>query len=177
MRVEAWEGRISTNRCGTRLVELGQGCEVEVKIPTDPERDTKSPGPGVPIRERWGWKPPLRTLTSGIWVLPGALQGLGLEDALASAASWVGRGTYRTAWAVQTMSGCQCSYSYGHGPAIGPHTGQQTFWMLSSVWRALAPLMSPWCADGDVPTAANLNLYVGQRACLVAVETQSSLFP
>ena len=24
--------------------------------------------------------------------------------------------------------------------------------------------MSPWCADGDVPTAANLNLYEGQRA-------------
>ena len=120
-------------------VGRGQGCEVEVKIPTDPERDTGSLGPGVPIRERWRWKLPLGTVTSGIWVLPGALQGLGLEDALASSASWVGRGTYRTAWAVPPMSGCQCSYSYGHGPAIGPHTGQQTFWMLSCLWRALAP--------------------------------------
>ena len=96
--------------------------------------------------------------------LPGALQGVGLGDALASAAGWVGRGTYRTAWAVPSMSVCQCSYSYGHGPAIGPHTGQQTFRMLSGVWRALAHLMSPWCPDGDVPTAANLNLYEGQRA-------------
>ena len=82
VHVEAREGRISTNHCGTRLVDLGQGCEIEVKIPTDLESDTWSPGPGVPIRERWGWKPLLRTLTSGgIWVLPGALQGLGLEDA------------------------------------------------------------------------------------------------
>ena len=24
--------------------------------------------------------------------------------------------------------------------------------------------MSPWCADGDVPTAANLNLYGGSRS-------------
>ena len=136
MHVDAREGRISTNHCGTMLVDLGQGCEIEVKIPTDLESDTWAPGPGVTIRERWGWKPLLRTLTSGIWVLPGALQGLGLEEALASAASWVGRGTYRTAWAVPPMSGCQCSYSYGHGPAIGPHSGQQTFWMLSRVWRA-----------------------------------------
>ena len=29
------------------------------------------------------------------------------------------------------------------------------------MWRALAPLLSPWCADGDVPSAANLNLYEG----------------
>ena len=95
MHLEAWEGRISTNP------ELGQGCEVEVKIPTDPERDTvvawkRGPDQGkVGMETRY-----IVTLTSGIWVLPGALQGLGLEDASASAASLVGRGTYRTAWAV-----------------------------------------------------------------------------
>ena len=38
MHVEAREGRTSTPRCGTRLVELGQGCEVEVNIPTGPEK-------------------------------------------------------------------------------------------------------------------------------------------
>ena len=26
--------------------------------------------------------------------------------------------------------------------------------------------MSPWCTDGDVPTAANLNLYGGLRSCV-----------
>ena len=35
----------------------------------------------------------LRTLTSGMWVLPGALRNLGFLDALASAGGWVGRST------------------------------------------------------------------------------------
>ena len=33
--------------------------------------------------------------------------------------------------------------------------------LLAGVWRAIAPLMKPWCAEGEVPTAANLNLYRG----------------
>ena len=61
-------------------------------------------------------------------------------------------------------SGCQCSYSNGQGPAIGPHTGRGCIRYLTNVWRALAPLLSPWCADGDVPPAANLNLYEGSRS-------------
>ena len=78
--------------------------------------------------------------------------------------SRVSRSTYRTAWAVCPRSGCQCSYSYGQGPAIGPHTGRGCFRYLTSVWRALEPLLSPWCADGEVPSAANLNLYGGSRS-------------
>ena len=30
---------------------------------------------------------------------------------------------------------------------------------------AIAPLMKPWCAEGEVPTAANLNLYRGWISC------------
>ena len=73
-------GRVapSTNQCGTRLVELGQGCEVEVKIPSDAERKLRSPGPGIQLRDRWGWKPLLRTLASGIWVLLVLFEVLGL---------------------------------------------------------------------------------------------------
>ena len=100
VHVEAREGRMSTTQCGTRLVDLGQGCEVEVKIPTGPESDPRLPGPGISLRERWGWKPLLRTLTSGIWVLSGALRSVGLEGVLEAAASWECRSTYRTAWAV-----------------------------------------------------------------------------
>ena len=29
----------------------------------------------------------------------------------------------------------------------------------------VAPLMKPWCAEGEVPTAANLNLYRGWNSC------------
>ena len=108
-----------------------------------------------------GWKPELRTRTSEIWVLPGALRSEGFR------AAWYrleeGRGTYRTA-SVSPLTACQCSYSCGPGPAIGPHAGRQCFAQITRLWRALAPLMSPWSADGDVPTAANLNLHGGLRS-------------
>ena len=166
LHVEAREGRRShsTTRCGTRLVDLGQGREVEVTIPSDPERDFRPPGPGISLRERWGWKPLLRTLTSGIWVLSGALERRWVWGCWKRLLHGESRSTYRTAWAVCPGSGCQCPYSYGQGPAIGPHTGRGCFRYLSSVWRALALLMSPWCAEGDVPTAANLNLYGGSSS-------------
>ena len=47
----------------------------------------------------------------------------------------------------------------GGGPVIGSHTGERCWPLLAGVWRAIAPLMKPWCAEGDVPAAANLNLY------------------
>ena len=30
---------------------------------------------------------------------------------------------------------------------------------LRGLWRAVAPLMAPWCTDREVPTCANLNFY------------------
>ena len=42
--------------------------------------------------------------------------------------------------------GCTCSYSFGQGPAVGPHTGRRCWPLLACVWRAIAPLMKPWCA-------------------------------
>ena len=125
VHVETRDGRRSATRYGTRLVEFGEGCEVVVKIPCVPEKALMvgvfvTPRPGVPLRETWGWKPLLHTPSSGVWVLSGALQSVGFLDLLGAAASWVGRSTYRTAWAVCPWSGCQCSYSYGQGPAIVP---------------------------------------------------------
>ena len=38
--------------------------------------------------------------------------------------------------------------------------------LLAGVWRAIAPLMKSCCAEGEVPTAANLNLYRGWRSCV-----------
>ena len=58
-----------------------------------------------------------------------------------------------TAWAVPCGSSCSC------GPAVGPHTEERCWPLLAGLWRAIAPLMKPWCAEGEVPTAANLNLY------------------
>ena len=45
-------------------------------------------------------------------------------------------------------------------------TGQRRWPLLAGVWRAIAPLMNPWCAEGEVPTAANLNLYRGWKSCV-----------
>ena len=60
----------------------------------------------------------------------------------------------------------------GHGPAIGPHTGERCWPLLAGVWRAIAPLMKPWCAEGDLPTAANLNLYRGWKSCVGLAQRQ-----
>ena len=32
--------------------------------------------------------------------------------------------------------------------------------------RAIAPLMQPWCAEGELPTAANMNFYRGWNSCV-----------
>ena len=85
---------------------------------------------------------------------------------LDAAGDWERKGSYHTAWAVPCNSSCSCSYAYGHGPAIGPHTGERCWPLLAGVWKAIAPLMQPWCAEGEVPTAANLNLYRKRSSCV-----------
>ena len=87
-------------------------------------------------------------------------------SSLDEAGDWERKGSYHTAWAVPCDSSCTCSYAYGHGPAIGPHTGERCWPLPAGLWRAIAPLMQPWCAEGEVPTAANLNLYRGWKSCV-----------
>ena len=53
---------------------------------------------------------------------------------LDAAGDWERQGSYRTAWAVPLDSSCTCSYAYGHGPAIGPHTGKRCWPLLAAVW-------------------------------------------
>ena len=89
-----------------------------------------------------------------------------LFSSLDVAGDWERKGSYHTAWAVPPLSSCSCSYLYKHGPAIGPHTGERCWPLLAGIWRALAPLMKPWCAEGEGPTAANLNLYRGWHSCV-----------
>ena len=50
------------------------------------------------------------------------------------------------------------------GPAVGSHTGERCWPLLAGLWRAFAPPMQPWRAEGDVPTAADLNLYWGWKS-------------
>ena len=120
------------------------------------------PGPGSEIRKQLGWMQLEKTGGSGVWFFRGAFQEENFCSSLAVSGDWVKKGSsYHTAWSVPGDSLCSCSYAYGHGPAIRPHTGKRCWVLLSWLWRTIAPLMKPWCAEGDVPTAANLNLYPG----------------
>ena len=137
------------------------GCAVSVARPSCPDNSPVSPGPGRVIRNMLGWLLMEKTARSGVWLFRGAFQEESLFSSLVAAGDWVRKGSYHTAWSVPSGSSCSCSYAYGQGPAIGPHTGKRCWPLLATVSRAIAPLMKPWCAEGEVPTAANLNLYRG----------------
>ena len=99
-----------------------------------------------------GWSHLEITERSGVWLFRGALQGENLFSSLDAVGGWVKKGSYRTAWSVPCDSSCTCSYAYGQGLTIGPHTGERCWPLLAGLWRAIAPLMKPWCAEGEVPT-------------------------
>ena len=115
-----------------------------------PEWFSKLPGPREPLRSALGWTPLLYTPSSGVWLFLEALRGEQLLAALVSSFDWVVRGTYRTAWAVAPR--CRCSYAYGRRVAVGPQTGERSCEFLCDLWRAVAPLFSPWCAEWELPT-------------------------
>ena len=70
------------------------------------------------------------------------------------------RGTYETAW-VTPGHDCLCPYKYGHRAAVRPYTNNATWDGVIGLWSRVAPLLSPWCARGNVPTGVNLNQYAG----------------
>ena len=102
-----------------------------------------------------------KTDRSGLWLFRCALRRGDIFSSLLASCDWVKKGSYHTAWSVHPLSACSCSYAYGQGTAIRPHTGERCWSLVTGLWRAVAPLMKPWCAEGVLPTAANLNLYRG----------------
>ena len=119
-------------------------CTVSVPAVYLPKKRPGLRAAGPQNRILFGWPRLLYTASSGIWIFRGALRGSHLMPALASCIDWAVGSTYRTAWAVQPC--CRCSYSFGSGPAVGPQaSGNWEF--LRGLWRAVAPLMAPWCAD------------------------------
>ena len=158
LHVEVWEGLLSNQ--GMRFSqeeEIVLVCVVSGARPSCLYDSPEPPGPGRIIRNLLGWSQLEKTVGSGVWLLRGALRGENLFSSLCAAGDWVRKGSYHTAWAVPIGSSCTCSFAYGQGPAIGPHTGERCWPLLAGVWRVIAPLMQPWCAEGEVPNAANLN--------------------
>ena len=126
------------------------------------------PGPGSDIRLKMGWK--IMTKNGKVWGLVfQECRGMWerwVLPVLTGAVEWVSKGSYRTAWAVPCGSSCSCSYSYGRGSS-----NRVAYWravLATASWcvEGIAHLMQPWCAEGEVPIAANLNLHRGWRSCV-----------
>ena len=126
LHAEMWEGLLRNQ--GPKIfreVEIVPGCAVQVACPSCPDYYPEPPGPGRIIRNMLGWSRLEKTERSGVWLFRGALQGKNLFSSLDPVGEWERKGSYHTASAVPGDSSCTCSYAYGHGPAIGPHTGEQ----------------------------------------------------
>ena len=149
-----------------REVEIVPGCAVVVACPFMSLIIFLSHlGTGRVIRNMLGWSLQEETARSGVWLFRGALQGRIFVLPLPSLEDWERKGSYHTAW-VPCDSSCTRSHANGHGPAVGPHTEEQCWPLLAGVWRAIPPLMKQWCAEGEVPTAASLNLSRGWKSCV-----------
>ena len=123
-----------------------------------------SPGPGREVRNGMGWSLLEKTARSGVWLFRGASRESSAFFAFA-AFCWLGRiKIVPYGGAVSPLSSCSCSYMYGRGTAVGPQSGERCWPLLDKLWRAIAPLMRPWCAEGEVPNAVNLNLYRGRSS-------------
>ena len=118
-----------------------------------------SPGRGLGIRQSMGWTKVCETARSGIWVLKGNARARMLPENLDHLpVRWISRGTYETAW-VTPGHDCLCPYQYGRGAAVRPQTNDAIWDGVIGLWGRVAPLLSPWCARGNVPTGVNLNRY------------------
>ena len=149
-----------------REVEIVPGCVVDVACPSCPDYSFEPPGPGRIIRNMRGWTLEKKHLGLGYGcsVVPSTGKIFFLPFAQLETGSR--KGSYHTAWSVHPLSSFTCSYAYWRGFAFGAQTGKRCWPLLARVWRAIAPLMKPWCAEGEVPTAANLNLYRGWNSCV-----------
>ena len=95
-------------------------------------------GPGSEIGTRRGWTQVEKTEKSGLWWFLGALRRQDIFLVLCAAVEWVRKGSYHTAWSVPSTSSCSCSYAYGRGTAIGPHTGARCWPLLMQVCGGLS---------------------------------------
>ena len=111
------------------------------------------PGPGSKIRRMMGghkWRKQRGRGVGGFRVP--FLRRQEIFPFLLEAVDLVRKGSYHTVWSVPSSSSCSCSHACGQGPAVGPQTGERCWPLLDGVWRAIALLMKPWCAEGEVPT-------------------------
>ena len=174
--LEMWECRVVASNGAQRWERsLAGWCGVTVSIQHTPEWLSKLPGPGESLRMCAG----MDSITAHpqFWECGfsgGPCRGSScLLRSCHQLTGWSGV-TYRTAWAVEPR--CRCSYAYGRRVAVGPQTGERSWEFLCDLWRAVAPLFAPWCAEGEMPTCANLNHYGGEGSCVRWHRDDEALF-
>ena len=125
--------------------------------PEVPDTQFVSPARGLGIRQSMGWTKVCETAKSGIWVLKGNARARMLPDNLDHLrVGWRPRGSYETAW---VTLGHDCPVSIQVWTLSSSQTTNLcVIWDgVIGLWCRVAPFLSPWCAEKDVPTGVNLN--------------------
>ena len=153
VHVETWAGGCqSLNLSISQEQEIGRRCAVVGFPPRTPFVTPVLPGPGSDTRMKMAWKVMSKMEKSSVlfpecrgYVEVGtsvACCGMGLEGVLphcVCGSLWFLVLLFIFVWA---------------GPSY-----RATYWRI-------APLMKPWCAEKEVPTAANLNHYRRRDSCV-----------
>ena len=159
---------------GTRLVR--GGAVTPSLHPEVPGFRFVSRGRGLGIRQSVGWTTVCETARSGIWVPKGKARACTLPENLEHLrVGWRPQGSYETAWATPGHD-CLCPYQYGRGAAVRPQTDDAIWDGVIGLRGRVAPLLSPWCARGNVPTGVNLNRYSGSGSYIRWHSDNESLF-
>ena len=141
-----------------------------------PDTRFASLGRVLDIRQSMGWTKVCETAPSGIWVQKGdARTRMFPENLDHFRVGWRARGSYETAW-VTPGHDCLCPCKYGRGTAVRPQTKNATHDSVICLLGRVAPLFSPWCARGNVPTGVNLNRYSGSGSSIPWHSDNESLF-
>ena len=97
-----------------------------------------------------------RNCEVGGWVLSESIWSDTLLRALSEFLTWSRKSSYLTSWLVSLVHSCACSCSCGSNPAVRPQTGDKGWSFVKRVWKTIAPLLRPWCNEGEGPSV-NVN--------------------
>ena len=152
-------GSLPRRQLGTGTRWHREGAATPSLHPEVPETRFASPGRGLGIRQSMGWTQVCGTTRSGIWVLHGnARTRMLLENLDHLRVGWISQGSYKTAW-VTPGHDCLCPTSMDVEQQSDHKLMTPSGMGLIGLWGRVAPLLSPWCARGNVPTGVNLNRY------------------
>ena len=126
-----------------------------------PDTRFVSPGRGLGIRQSMGWTKVSETARSGIWVLKGNARAC-TENLDHLRVEWRNQGSYETAPGYARTRLSVSIQVWTWKQLLSDHKQLTTSGMgLLVCGCRVAPLLSPWCARGNVPTGVNLNQYAG----------------